>query len=535
MNVTNLNTLQKMGVAAVCGLLAAAPLCARALLTADYREMLLRYHAAGSANPALLTGYDWGRVSYLEAAGAFRTGALRNYYEADKAVKLDIATASYWQLSDRLTLGGGLSYGFDKGEHMTGSAFMNPEYVPFDLVEMADSTAGTKRREWYVLRGEVGYRLAERVSLGARMVFRTGNYAKFKDLRHQNTLMDMQVSLGASYKLWERLTLGLSYTYGRNVETLYFKTYGNTDRQYATLVSFGGFWGRSELFGESGYTADARPLFTRSHGGAVQMVYCGDTFRWLGELGYTAHSGRFGNNASASITYSTHTGSDWHLRSKLVWEPVRLTHILEATVGLRSLENFENAYKESTDESGVSQIIYYGSNRVGEKEWLQAGLFYRLSAPGKWGKPAWQFSVAAVYSGRNLTASQYPFYRKQEVHAASLTLQGGRNWFKGRNIYSLETGLSASSGWGNPVTDGCYVPVSDTQKQPAARKDLLQLEYDYLTAFRAGPRFSAGYERNIQPGLWVYTQAGVAYERAFGKTFAGDGCTVVRLTAGVRF
>lgn len=207
---------------------------------------------------------------------------------------------------------------------MSGSAFLHPEETPFDIVEMDDSGAGTKRHEWYMLRGEAGYLLTSRLSWGGQLEYRTENYAKFKDLRHQNSLMNLHLSTGFSYELFSGWQVGLSYGYLRNVETVGFGIYGTTDRQYTSLISFGGFYGRSEVFGESGYTSNTTPLFTQTHEVAFQGQYHRGDLNWFQEVFIRKTSGRFGSGSSTSITYSTHTGSEVGYRTKLTWQQSRL-------------------------------------------------------------------------------------------------------------------------------------------------------------------------------------------------------------------
>lgn len=102
---------------------------------------------------------ECGHISYLQAEGSYGSGKLVNYYQSDSRLGGLVSTESYWRLNSRLVLGGAMAYGTEKGKHMSGSAFLHPEETPFDIVEMDDSGAGTKRHEWYMLKGEAGYLL----------------------------------------------------------------------------------------------------------------------------------------------------------------------------------------------------------------------------------------------------------------------------------------------------------------------------------------------------------------------------------------
>ena len=172
-------------------ILAALPVQAdqyQPVMQADYQETELRYYASDSQNASFLTRMKSRNLSFLECSGHLRTGRLVDYYQSDHGRDFDIRTGSYYRFNERLMLAGSLSYGADKGKHMSGSVFIHPEYAPFDIVEMDPSNAGTKRKEWYSLSGRAGYAIHDKLSLGAALDYTVENYAKFKDLRHQNSL-----------------------------------------------------------------------------------------------------------------------------------------------------------------------------------------------------------------------------------------------------------------------------------------------------------------------------------------------------------
>lgn len=96
---------------------------------------------------------------------------------------------------------------------------------------------------------------------------------------------------------------------------------------------------------------------------------------------------------------------------------------MELGIALKSQENRENSYKESTDGLGVSQIVYYGSNEVMGRKQLRAWLAYQLLSGGKESRSDWSAEVQMDYRSRSVTASQYPFFRKQSLHVTGLWLQ----------------------------------------------------------------------------------------------------------------
>ena len=138
-------------------------------LRTDFQETLWRYAASAGSNPSFLSGMECGRISYLQAEGSYGSGKQVNYDQSDSRLGGLVSIESYWRLNSRLVLGGAMAYGTEKGKHMSGSAFLHPEETPFDIVEMDDSGAGTKRHEWYMLRGEAGYLLTPRLSWGGQL------------------------------------------------------------------------------------------------------------------------------------------------------------------------------------------------------------------------------------------------------------------------------------------------------------------------------------------------------------------------------
>lgn len=506
-----------------------------AVIDMDYNENILRFHASQSDNVSFLTDMKCPNLSYLELKGHIRKGDLVNYYQSDDSRDFEIRTESYYRFSEHMMLSGAISYGTDIGKNMSGSVFISPEYTPFDIVEMDKSNAGTKRREWYSLSGKAGYSLNSRFSLGASFEYAVENYAKFKDLRHQNSMMDLNLSLGGKYKITDNVTLGSAYVYRRNIQRVSFNIYGNTDRQYTSLINFGGFYGRSELFGESGYTSNALPLFTHTNGGALQLLWETTNIKWFNEFGYYKDNGQFGTGSSTSITYSNHNSTGLEYKSKLIIEKPRLSHVIELKVFSKSLGNNENSYKESTDANGVSQIVYYGSNKVGEKDWKVADITYSILSGKCIRRSDWSVGISAGYYSRHVTASQYPFYRKQDINTAHADLFVKKNWFKKKNIYTLSVNGGYSAGWGYMDEDGTYTSVPENQKEPVSLDNLLVQEYDYSTASQARTCVSLGYERGISEKFSLYSSVDFSFLTAFNTSMKGKEHIVCGLSAGVKF
>ena len=264
---------------------------------------------------ARLTGYNATGIRYLPVgkmavADVFATkenGGFINYHQSDDSYTLGAQTESFFRLSSRIVFFGGICYRYFTGKAMGGSAFIDPYEQPFDIVEYTDTTRGVKNLETYRLAGAISTDLTHRVTLSAKVDYHAANYAKQKDLRHKNRLLDMSVTAGASWRLHETVELGANYFYRRSVEGLNFNVYGTTDKRYYSLISYGAFFGAVEEFGETGYTQknDNTPMYNRYHGASMQLhIDRPDSFRMFHELTYKQREGGYGRQASARVLHS---------------------------------------------------------------------------------------------------------------------------------------------------------------------------------------------------------------------------------------
>ena len=257
--------------------------------------------------------------------------------------------------------------------------------------------------------------------------------------------------------------------------------------------------------------------------------------KWFNEFGYYKDNGQFGTGSSTSITYSNHNSTVLEYKSKLIIEKPRISHVFELNVFSKSLENNENSYKESTDANGVSQIVYYGSNKVGEKEWKGADITYSILSGKGIRRSEWSAGIDAGYYSRLVKASQYPFYRKQDINTVHAGLFARKNWFKKKNIYTMLIKGGYSTGWGNMNEDGTYTVVSENQKVPVSLDNLLVQEYDYNIASQVKSCVSLGYERGISEKLSLYSSVDFSFLTALNTSMKGKKHFVCGLSAGVKF
>ena len=504
----------------------------------DMHEAQSRFVASGSYNPAFLTNHTLYRSSYLHASGNIGNGDFVNYNESNDTRSYGIKTESYYRFNERIMLYGMMAYGNQRGEDMSGSAFIPDRLLPFDLVETTDTCAGDKKLETFSISGAIGYRISDRFALGGKVYYQSANYAKFKDLRHQNSRMQLVADAGATYDINRLFTVGMSYQYHRTNESLMFGVYGNTDRQYYTLVDLGGFFGRREVFSDMGlgYTSESTPLFTETHGGALQLqVNPGRNIQWFNEFTYSAGDGKFGSGDDNAVTYSTHDLTLMSYRGKMQIKHAGDAHVVEIEAGTTNTKNYENNYKMSTDQNGVSHIQYYGKNKVLDRDNINAALRYTFFKDADKTRSRYHAGAAARLTRMESTTSLYPFFRKQTINTWNASLFGAYNWFVKNQVFTLGLDLSYGAGGGTMFKDGLYAGVSDDQKQPDTRNDLLQKNYDFLTAQRIGGSLKLGYERNIMKNISAYAIAGVSPRYALDSSLKKEHYMQFDLQLGVKF
>ena len=190
----------------------------------DFRAEEHTQVAPVTGNAAFLSTMLVPKISYFEVAGQKQNGKFINASQSDDSFAYRISAGSYYKLNKRIMLYGAIDYTSFTGQNMSGSAFIQSGTAPFDIVEADDANKGRKRLDSYHLQGKLGYRATDCFRLGAAIDYTAANYAKHKDLRHKNTLMDMKVSVGANWDALSWMTVGASYNYHRNNEAVEFNT-----------------------------------------------------------------------------------------------------------------------------------------------------------------------------------------------------------------------------------------------------------------------------------------------------------------------
>lgn len=462
-----------------------------------------------SENAAGLHALPVDHVSIAEVYVNKQDGKFVNYHQSDNSLAFGAQTESFYRLNPKMVFYGKVGYSNFSGKNMTGSMFIDPYANPFDIVEFSDTNRGTKKLETYHLIGAISADVSKKITLGAKIDYTASNYAKQKDLRHVNKLLDMNLSAGMSYHLNGQVEIGANYYYRRSVEGLNFNLYGTTDKVYTSLISYGAFFGLAEQFGENGYTKgnEEKPMFNEYHGGALQLkLQLTSKLSLFNEFAYKSRSGYYGKKSPSTVVHSNHESGIWEYRSMLSLRERKNLHTLNINLQYESLNNLENVYRTENAGGGITDIVYYGTLDTTEKtSWNTSAEYVGYLGLTDF-CPTWVVKGGAEYVNRKQTASVYPYYRKQNIHWMDFYLSGERNIKRQKGIYTVSLGGRYSSGGGNVKDDGIYATPSESQTPPRSMDTFLYSEYEYLTCPKVKGEIKLTYSHEIgNKGIRGYT------------------------------
>ena len=468
-----------------CGFVAATP-PNDSLLLRDYRFTKQADPWLTSRNAAGLVRFACENMAEAELSLTREKGSLTNFDGSPDVWQADAAIESFYRFSQRTVLYGSMSHQSFTGKDMGGSAFTpHMAHRPFDIVEDSLTNHGEKHMDTYHLVGGFGCSLTDRIAVGARLDYTAANYAKYKDLRHQNKLMDLKASAGVYLPLLSWLSIGGNYTYRRQTESVTFGTYGTTDKVYKSLVDYGNFMGHIEQFGTEGFTDKSRemPLVNEYHGGSMQLQLDLDAHtQFYNEFSYARRKGYYGRKSPYTITYTEHQSDGYQYAARLSHQEKSTIYMIDFALNLENLENDANTYRELQNEAHASYYEYYTPTKMGNKLWADYSLTYTIHLGVKNSLPTWTLQAGSRWMDRRQTAYAYPYYHQQDIHSNELFANVAYNLLSRHGLWSFSAHGSFLHGNGVPFEELTYQTPSDKQAAPATMQAYLYREYQYLTA-----------------------------------------------------
>ena len=518
------------------------------LLLRDYRFIQQSNPWLTQSNRAALVVFDSKNIAQADLSLTTSSGHLTTFGGSSSALQVTAAVESYYRISRRIVTYGSISYNNWTGRNMTGSVFMpSCSLRPFDIVEDSLTNPGRKHLDAYHLVGGLGYQLVDQLALGVNLDYTAANYAKYKDLRHKNKLMELQLTVGAFSPLSTWLSVGANYIYHRQTESVSYNVYGKNDKTYKSLIDYGTFMGIVEQFGYDGYTdkTNEMPLFEDSHGGSLQFSLNPNVIDNLGlslftNLSYTLGTGYYGRKSPYTITYTNHERDVFRLHSRLSLVSRVSRHCLDVAYSSNKLQNRAETYRPLTNAMGASYYEYYDPVETADKRLRTFSLDYTLHLGVLGEQPTWTLTAGYHWQRRNTTVYLYPYYRRQQLTNREFTASVLRNILFRTGKLTLCINGGIMNGSGDPYQQGTFVtPVATGQQggtdasAPATMEAFLWQDYHLWTS----PQYTLGTRVQYAfrfPSTNLLTHVGVALQHRYATRLANeDYCGRQRTTATI--
>ena len=502
-----------------------------------------------SVNAAALTRFATASIAEAELSLTRTKGGFVDYRDSPNALQLGASVESFYRLSDRAVLFGSISYDNFAGKDMAGSAFtqLSPltTHAPFDIVEDSLGNEGDKHRDVYQLTGGFGVDIYHGLSIGTRLDYTAANYAKYKDLRHKNKLMDLQLSAGFYAPLGRWGAVGANYLYHRNTESLQFSTYGKTDKVYQSLVGYAAFMGQREQFGVEGFTDKSRemPLVNDYNGLSLQFSLHPAILHsslstlhssFFNSFSYLHRRGYYGRKSPYTITYTDHHSDIYNYAARLTLLPRRSRLCLDFSLSAENLQNDANTYRELKNDAGATYYNYYAKVKTANKLWVDGNVALTADLGIQGEQPTWTLQAGLDWMHRKQTAYLYPYYRRQHLSAREYFASATHHLATRYGVWSFSLNGSFRQGSGQPCEDLTYTQPSEKMDAPATMEVWLMREYQWLTSAQYAAGGSVKYAF-LFPGTQMATYAKVSLQhRKSNETNShSQGCDHTQLSVAL--
>ena len=519
------------------------------LLLRSYQTVQTADAWLGTPNAAALTRLSAPSIAEADLSLSYASGQLTDYYDSPRVLQAGATVESYYRLSPRTVVYGAMSYDNWTGRDMTGSAFMHVGgRYPFDIVEDSLTNAGRKHRDTYRLSGAVGIDLWRGYSLGARVDYTAANYAKYKDLRHKNKLMDLSLTAGVFAPFTPWLQVGADYTYHRQTESMQFRTYGKSDKVYKSLIDYGAMMGLVEQYGNDGFTDmnNEMPYFEDGHGGALRLevrpLYSlgglWQTLSVYGDVALSHATGYYGRRSPYSIAYTNHDRDVLTATARVSMEYGTSRHCLDLSYASEKLQNRAETFRALTNAYGSSYYEYFDPTETADKHWYNLDADYTLDLGIRGERPLWTLRLGYHWQKRQIASYLYPYYRRQNLTTQEVTASVCRNIVMQSGVWTLTASGGFQEGTGDAFIDGVFTAPSSKQTPPATMTAYLYQDYHLLTA----PQLSLGLQVQYAfrfPGtrLLTHVRGSFLHRKANSRTndYCGRDYTTGTLAVGCTF
>lgn len=554
--------IKRLTLAVVLGLTALCCQAQDSLLLRDYTFVKQGDSWLVGSNAAALTRYAYENIAKAELSLTKAKGGFTDFRDSPDVLQADAAVESFFRLSPNTVVFGAMSYNNFSGKEMAGSSFISDfsplnsglrnqtsdirfltsdfRHLPFDIVEDSLNNVGTKHLDTYHLIGAFGYRAVKGFAVGARLDYTAANYAKYKDLRHKNKLMDMTFSASVFAPLGSIAQIGASYIYRRTTESVQFSTYGKSDRTYKSFVNYGPFIGQVEQYGNIGYTDKSRamPLVDDYNGLSAQLGLQLSPVSLYNAFTYAHRRGYYGRRSPYTITYTQHSSHVYGYTARLSFQSAMTRIRADLSLQAENLENDARNYRELKNDAGATYYQYYTPVKVANRLWVDGTAVLTADLSVKTLLPTWTLQAGLQWGHHKQTAYLFPYYRQQHYTSYEPFLSLTRNIATQHGVWTVQAGASFRHGDGTPADDGTFIDPSDKQTPPPTMDAYFWRDYQWMNAAQYEVDASGQYAF-IMPStsMKTYVRISVSHRKCneCNEYTAGPDRTTGSLTLGCEF
>lgn len=495
-------------------------------------------------NAATLTLLDLEHLSDGRISVTNENGGFCNFNAPQSATSYGADVESYYRITPRMVGYGSMSYRSHSQHDVAGSTFIDSQRMPFDLVEDSLTNLGDAHLDTYNIIGGLSYDIGHRIALGAKIDFTAANYAKYKDLRHKNSLTDLTATAGLFAPVAAGLRLGANFYYHRTIEGVTYSLYGTEDKVYRTLIDYGILTGEVETFGENGYTDKntEQPFVSEQTGFSVQSLWAtlDQRLTWTSEFSWRHREGYYGRETAYDIVHNRHHGNVWEASSALLLRQGSNLHQLDFSLDLENLQNDANTYRTVQDQTTTAHHYeYYTPVKMSNKVWCNYSLGYRADLSTQGDFPQWTLTARYSHNQREQTIYYYPYSRHQLLKAATLSASAERNFPLHKGTLGLSGAFAYRWGNGEIYEDRLLAPPSDKQREPATMDTYQEREYQCFVAPQYTADFGLRYSMPIPKAKldgYVRLSGSVSHlNGSASEWFEGDSRRRLNFTLGAIF
>ena len=473
--------------------------------------------------------------SQFEGTVAHSDGSYRNIFTPVSEQEYQLNALSYMNL-DKVYLYGNFTYDYTFKRDVQWHGMLNPYTSPF---MMSDSVPGNQLLERFSFVAGIALPLSKYFSAGVYMDYTALRAAKQRDLRNENTYMNLLIRPGVlfHYNKWK---LGLNFMYEKTTELIEYKEWDeNTSK---TVFYINGLWFYTyEIYSIS---VDAR---RRKHddrlGGAFQLEFTTGDFSYYNEFSASYCDGFLSEKGYNNKQYGDTEIAGFRYDGKISYKN---KHRLTGFLDISSMLGYKFIQRSALDPtSGTNQWTTYDRVNSYVRNAVEYEAAYTFDQPRNECNNEW--SLTAGIKGYTIENAYkiYPLKYVQQWNYTETFATFNKNLLLKSGMLDINPNLSY--GWGNGVMNdkrtmnGMTIEEVEEYMPPTEQAwqllEPLAAEFAFMTAdhLNVGIHCRYTYFLNKKTGYNLYGDFRYNYVYALSDVLKDTHRNYFSLTVGLSF